>query len=499
MKKKLIRVIALFAIMLLFTSPVFALTVNTNGNNEKSSNAVVPGVTTLELVEKKLCEIPIKDTNNNSVGLFTKELTNFDANKKEATLTLTVKNLMKKESFKKPVEIFLVLDNSDTMKEKYNGKSKIDFVSETADSFANSLFSRFENVKIGIVSFSSVVDNRTSVDDPPVVWGTQNDAKLVLGLSNSLDNVKSKIAEYKTDTAHGAMTNIEAGLNLAEANFSKSTDSEKIVILLSDGVPNLSLGTNKFEYSGTTATNTKNKLVNMDKKGYNIFSVLMGYDQASTPNPQAPMIADNSRHMTNYELLKEIFGTTSKPTVGNFFFINYDKLYGTVNTDIYNKLTSQKDTNLKNLVIKDFFPKEIVDNFNFELVKSANIGTVSTKIDTSDNSITWKIDLLKAEEVATLSYKLTLKDNYDKAIVNKILPTNSKVDLSYEYDGKKGSANSTVSSTVRVKYSESSKDDTTAKKPIPQTGINSTVFIVVISACILAYGIIKIKQINKLK
>ena len=56
MKRNLIRVIAFLMIMLFATSPVFAVTINTgnNGNNETNSNSVVPGVTTLELVEKAL-------------------------------------------------------------------------------------------------------------------------------------------------------------------------------------------------------------------------------------------------------------------------------------------------------------------------------------------------------------------------------------------------------------------------------------------------------------
>ena len=126
MKKSLIRVIAFLVMMLLCTSPVFAVTINTgnNGNNEENSNKVIPGVTTLELVEKKLCEIPITDpSNGDKIGEFTKELTSFDAEKKEAILTLTVKNLMENEDLtKKNLEVFFVLDNSYSMTKTYNNK-----------------------------------------------------------------------------------------------------------------------------------------------------------------------------------------------------------------------------------------------------------------------------------------------------------------------------------------------------------------------------------------
>ncbi len=503
MKKFAVRIIALFAIMLLFTSQVSALTINTgnttgSSNNTQNSNTVVPSVTTLELVEKKLCKIDLKDsTTNEVVGEFTKELTDFNASKKEATLTLTLKSLMKQEVNKKPVEVYLVLDNSFSMTKSYNGKSKSDYVAETASVFVNSLFEHFENAKIGIVSFSCVEPVGSQNED--FHDGTKDDAKLVLPLSNSKEAVNAKISEYKTGE-RGQHTNIEAGLALAEDNFSESTESEKYIILLSDGVPNLCLDTETtLQYSGKIATNTKNKLKTMEESGFHIYSVLMNFYEADVENPMAPVVESTGKHMTYGELTGEIFGTTQNPTVGKFFYIDYNKLNDTINTDIYTDITAVKDTALKDIVIKDYFPKEIVDNFNFEYVKSPNIGQVSEKIDTTDNSITWKVEVLNAEEVATLSYKLTLKDNYDKSIVDKVLPTNSKVDIDYSYNNVKENNSSTDSSTVRVKYLESSKDDTVAKDPIPQTGIHTTMLFTVIATMAITFAIIKVFQIKGLK
>ena len=216
MKRSLIRVIAFLAMMLLCASPVFAITIDTgnNGNNTTNSNGVIPGVTTLELVEKKLCEIPITDPENgDKIGEFTKELTSFDAEKKEAILTLTVKNLMENEDFtKKNLEVFFVLDNSYSMTKTYNNKVKTDYVAEAANDFTHSLLEKFENAKIGLVSFSSVKVAEGAV------YGTLNDAKLLSGLTNSETDLNAKIEDYKKD--QGTYTNIEAGLAVAEANFS---------------------------------------------------------------------------------------------------------------------------------------------------------------------------------------------------------------------------------------------------------------------------------------
>ena len=492
MKKKVISIIALFTLILLSCTPVMALTINTenttktNTENTNTNTSTTTGKTIMEVVEKNICEI-----NLNDMGKFTKELTNFNADKKEVTLTLTVENIMEKEKITKPVEIYLVLDNSYSMTKTYNGKSKMEYVKETASAFTDALFEYFTNPKIGLVSFSSV--DTTASGGVSIQLGTINDANLLLPLSNSKDAIKSKITEYTK--SNGQYTNIEAGLSLAQTNFTTSTDSEKYVILLSDGVPNLSLDTtHTLTYSGTNAANTKKKLQDMNTAGYHTFSVLMGLNESNIENPNAPQIEDGTRHMTYRELAEEIFGTASKPTAGDFFFIDYDNLSTTINDKIFGDITAIKDNSLKNIVIKDYFPKEIIENFNFTHVKSPNIGKVSEKIDTTNNSITWNIELLEEGQIATLSYKLTLKDNYNKEIINKVLPTNSKVDIDFKTADGNGEAYSDVSPSVRVKY-----DETTAGGKIPQTGIDTPIFLAIIIAGIIVFAVIRVKQINDMK
>ncbi len=479
MKKKFFAILAIFTMLFSICATTFAATVSASKS-------------TMTVVDKSICEINLEDK-----GKFTKELTKFDADKKEVTLTLTLKNIAKKENITKPVEMFLILDNSNSMTSTYQGKAKKEYVVETATAFVDSIFDYFENAKIGIVSFSSV-DTTTGSG---LSLGTESDAKLLLNLSDSESTIKNTITNY-TDNK-GPYTNIEAGLAIAEKNFSASTDTEKYVVLVSDGVPNLCLDTNTtLTYSGVVATKTKNRLVEMKNKGYHIFSVLMGLNESNTPNPSAPTISDGSRHMTYRELAEEIFGTVTNPTSGDFYYIDYNSLSTTVNTDIYNKITYAKDNSLKNIVIKDYFPKDIIDNFNFEYVSSPNVGKVSSKIDTTDNSITWEVELLKEGEVATLSYKLILKDEYNEEIVNKIIPTNTKVDINFKTADGKGNAFSDVSPKVKVttqKKVEIPADNTTAEDSLPQTGNYLTTSLFVILAAIIVFVIVKLILLKKVK
>ena len=472
MNKKILSIFCIFTFLFSLCSSSFAATVSASK-------------TTMSVVDKSICEIKLKD-----MGNFTKELTEFDANKKEVTITLTLKNIMEQENITKPIEMFLVLDNSHSMTSTYEGKEKRQYVAETASAFVNALFDHYENAKIGIVSFSSV--------DSGTTLGTENDAKLLLNLSDSKDSVQRTITNYTT--TEGPFTNIEAGLTIAEKNFTSSADSQKYIVLISDGVPNLCLDTNTtLTYSGIIASNTKKKLVDLKDKGYNIFSVLMGLAESNTPNPSAPTIADGSRNMTYRELAEEIFGTSSSPSASEFYYIDYTNLSKTVNTDIFNKITYSKDNTLKNIVVKDYFPKEILENFNFEYVKSPNIGKVSAEVDSSDNSITWEIELLKEGEIATLSYKLTLKDEYNEEIVAKVLPTNTKVDIDFETVDGKGNSNSDVSPKVKLVINEvKDPDKTIAKDPIPQTGVYNVLFIVFASTLIVFTAIIvRRSKLNK--
>ena len=226
----------------------------------------------------------------------------------------------------------------------------------------------------------------------------------------------------------------------------------------------------------------------------------MGSDDSKLENPEAPIVESTGKHLTYGELAEEVFGTVTSPTAGKFYYIDYEDLFSTINNDIYQNITVTKDNSLKNIVIKDYFPREILENFNFEYVKSPNIGKVSADVDSSDNSITWEIELLKEGEVATLSYKLTLKDEYNEEIVKKILPTNEKVDIDFETRDGKDKESSDVSPKIRLLVEEV-PDNTISDKPIPQTGIYNVIstisVILIISILFNVIRFQKLKNKNK--
>ena len=487
MKTKLISFLALFIV--LFTtlgSSAFAVTMPTEDNNSK----VEANKTTLEVVDKSICEMDL-----DNMGHFRKELTHFDVEKRELTITLTVNNTANVEEAEKPVEVFLVLDNSNSMTKTYNNKNKIDYVTDVANSFATSLFSHFKDIKIGIVGFSSTKEFVKGTT------GSLADASVLLPLSNSAEAVKNTINSYGTE--HGPWTNIEAGLSLAKSNFSSDADTKKYIVLLSDGVPNLSLDTeHTLTYSGINASNTKKKLQELSQE-YMLYSVLMGYYEKDVQCPKA--FIENGKEMTYGELAEEIFGTQTTPTAGKFYYINYENLNDTINKDIFNDITYKKDNSLKNIVIKDYIPQKIMNNFDFMHSIAPNIGTVTDKVDTSDNnSITWTIPVLEEGKTATLSYKLKLKDHVEKSVLNEIIPTNTKVDIDFETPDGKDKTTSDVSPKVKITYEEPKKpevpkDNTVAEKPIPQTGNYTNIFFVLAIVGIVVFATTRMIKLKNLR
>lgn len=433
--------------------------------------AATTGKTTLELVENTVCTINVDD-----LAKFEKKITKFSKEEKSATLTLSLKNTKVSESTTKPVEVFLVIDNSASMRENKVGDiTREKAVINSANKLVDELFEANKNAKVGLVSFSSLDTTKGETE------GTINDGKLLLTLSDSKSKIKETISSIPTTNA-GPRTNIEAGITIASQNYTKNKNTNRYIVLLTDGCPNNDLSGTFAKYSGTVASNTKSKLQSIEKGGINIIGAMIGLNST---------VVEQQSGKTYQALAEEVFGTTANPTISNYYYVNdtAEDIESTIVNKIYSNIIVKKDNTLKNFVIKDYFPKEIIDNFNFEYVASPNLGKISQKVDTTDNSITWTIPELKEGETATVSYKLTLKDNYNKEIIDKILPTNTKVDLKGEdSDGKKYEKTSTESPKVRVLY-EDKKDNTIANTIIPQTGEGnaiSTIICVIATVAIIA-------------
>ena len=326
-------------------------------------------------------------------------------------------------------------------------------------------------LKIGIVSFSSNVDStqEATLADANVVSPLSNDAST---LNSAIDNIQ----------ANGPRTDLDAGLTLASQQFTDEANN-KYMIVLTDGVPNIALEYNNPYYSDDVINSTKSKLQELDSQGIQLTTMLTGI----TDEDYVPTGITKSYG----EIITEIFGTEENPTVGNFYYVTDDQVEETITNDIYNSLLPIS-LSYTDIVIKDYFPQEIIDNFEFAYVSQANIGEISAEVDSTDNSITWTIPELATGETATVQYTLKLKEDFDSSIVNKLLDTNERVDITYkDFNDEEHEETSDVTPVLRL---------TEPPAELPKAGLTTILIICGIAVIgLLLFSLIKLNTYKNIK
>ena len=423
----------------------------------------------MEVVEEPVCTIQIGENSK-----FEKKLINKDLTNKEVTLQLQVTN--EEENSKPTGELMLVLDNSDSMNElvepdNEQSESRKDLIFESSKTLVSNLLEGNDNLQIGIVSFSSNVDSSQE--------GTSADANVVAALSNNATELNNAISNIE---ANGPRTDLDAGITLASKQFTE-TDNNKYMIVLTDGVPNIALGYNNPYYSDDVINTTKAKLQQLENEGINITTMLTGIDDED----YTPINIEK----TFGEIINEIFGTEENPTTGNFYYVTDDEVEETITNDIYNSLLPVSQS-YKNIVIKDYFPQEIIDNFEFAYVSDTNIGEISAEVDPTDNSITWTIPELASGQTATVQYTLKLKEDFDSSIVDKLLDTNEKVDITYkDFNNKDQSQTSDVTPVLRL---------TEPPAVLPKAGMTTILITVGVAVvALLIFSLIRLSQLRNIK
>lgn len=426
----------------------------------------------MEVVEEPVCTIEFGENSS-----FEKRLIEKDLNNKEVTIQLQVVN--NEEDLKPTGELMLVLDNSNSMNETIDESgttTRKDLIFESAKSLVSSLLENNDDLQVGIVSFSSYYNPSDSTDVSQEA--TLADASLVSTLSNDSSALTASIDSIE---ANGPRTDLDAGITLASEQFTDSA-SNKYMIVLTDGVPNISLEHNNPYYSDDVINTTKSKLQELDEQGIKMTTMLTGINNED----ETPFGSTK----TYGQIITEIFGTEESPTVGNFYYVTDDQVEDTITNDIYNSLLPISQS-YKDIVIKDYFPQEIIDNFEFAYVSDANIGTISAEVDPTDNSITWTIPELASGQTATVQYTLKLKENYDSSIVDKLLDTNEKVDITYT-DFNEEEQNDTSDVTPVLKLTE-------PPAILPHAGTTTIVIALgVIAIGLLIFSFIKLKAYKNL-
>lgn len=443
--RKTLKFVLILMITLAFATSTFAAT------------NVASGDATMKLVENNVCDITF-----GKYGSFEKKLVKCDTDNKTIDISLTAKNNQEKLA-DKAGEVVLLIDGSNSMKSEtvtVNGTTttRENLVLTSAQELVNKLFTSNDKIKIGVVEFATSTDVTKE--------GTAADANTITStLSNDKTTITNALNTVSTDKM-GARTDIEEGLKAADALLAKSTDTtaSKYVVVLTDAIPNTATGVTFDTYSDKTAVPTKNELLALKSKNINVVSMLINMTddeiQASLETPKP----------TYKEVAQKIFGTTSNPTAGPVYYVTDKDVTTTITNSIYADLIPTNEYALTDIVIKDYFPKNIIDNFDFAYLTQPAIGNVTAKVDTTDNSITWTISELKPQETATFSYRLKIKSTISSDIIGVNLPTNKNVTIDYKENAKSGDQKQNDKCPIVALDVEATKD-------IPQTGNNTGIIV----------------------
>ena len=432
----------------------------------------------MEIVENNICNIELNEDSK-----FEKKIISSNLDKHQVTLQLQINNNAINEI--PEGELMLVIDSSDSMNTKITDTTtRKDLVLNSANKLVENLLSiNSSTLKIGVVTFSASQEQSE--------MGTEKDAQLVTTFTNDLKTLKTKISAIE---GTGSYTNLDAGLKLAQKTFTTEKNN-KYIIVLTDGVPNMNVGNSdlvKIEALEKVISTTKETLLSL--KDINVISLLTGID-----DEKATVRTDGTNSYTYGQVIEGVFGTEEKPTIGKFYKINDKEIEKTITEEIYSDLVPVAKT-LKDITVVDYFPKEIVENFDMAYVQGTDTSKISASIDKETNTITWTIPELEAGKSINVQYTLTLKDEFDEKIIDKILDTNQKVDIDFnDFDNQKQTKTSDVTPKIKlteIKQTEPTKDDTKATEELPKTGAPILIGFVSIAFITTIVFAIKSKKFN---
>lgn len=414
-------------------------------------------ITTLDTIvqssEKKYFE--------NDQGNISKSIVESDPDKGEITIELKIANEKKKtsEETNKGTEVIFVIDNSVSMEEKVNeNETRRDAVISAAKEFTSKLYKNMDNIKVGLLYYYGY-------DFSFETTGKISTTKVLANLTEDEEKVQNALTTL-SNAQYNYGTNTDAGLSKAETLFSKDSGKQKYIILLSDGVPNhaidVPIGSTSMETEERNQEiirKTRETLFGINEENIKLITILTGLGE----------LEENDQ-----KILESVFGTTEKPTVGLLYNIEDTDIDKIIREEIFIKIFEEAQKPITNVKIVDYFPENIIDNFEFSYIGNPSNGTVNgNSIDSSKKTITWYIDKLKGEETATLKYKLKIKDMNNKELINKAIATNEKVVVDYT-DKEKKDYTVTLESSPKIRLTEKSKVTETPKPPDKLTPQNTT-------------------------
>lgn len=407
---------------------------------------VLAATVTMEVVEDNICTIEL-----NEYSTLEKKLINTELEKHKVTLQLKISN--EPQMIAPSGELMIVIDSSSSMNDIVEGETtRKDIVLESANKLVNKLLeANSESLKIGVVTFSSSSEKD---ENGYYIIGTEADAQKVCEFTNDAKVLNESISAIE---GTGQYTNLDAGLQLAKSQFSNE-ENNKYMIVLTDGLPNLAVGYNDLvTYEGMVNVIAQTRKTLESLENVKLITMLTGIS-----DEEAVFRKEGENIYTYGQVTQTVFGTEESPKQGKFYKISDTEIEETIIEETYKDLLPVERT-LTNITVIDYIPEEIAKNFNITLAEDSK--EMSAIISEDQRTITWKIENLKPAETKILKFDLVLKEQFEESIINKILNTNEKVDITYtDYEGADNYNTSDVTPKIKLIAND------IAPVPLPDAG-----------------------------
>lgn len=416
----------------------------------------------------------------NDQGYISKKIVDSNSNAGEVTIELKLinKNKENNNNVYENTEVWIIVPELKNVDKKM--QEKINFTMN----MCNEILSKNSNVKIGIIGVKGPTKSGVN--------GTENDAEYVSELSNDYTFIQNNLNNMNSEK-NSYLLNHQAGLRLASKSF--SNNANKFLITLIDGITQTGIGIDNIVSStidedlNQKATGVKSEMDKLKKENIN-FMVFRSENDNYIYTYSSGTKVDANKY------IDMMYGTVDNPYVGKIYKVNDENIKKVIEEDICSDITSVMHNPINTVKVVDYFPEDITENFEFSYVGTPSVGTASNSIDLESKTITWDIGTLKGDEVATLKYKLKIKDMKNTQLLNKTISTNEKVVLTYK-DSESKDYSVELTSSPKIQLSEvkeendsnlsndnttpkqdTEKDNTTSKGNLPYTGANVTILVV---------------------
>lgn len=487
--KKIIKILNIFLIIYI----VFSAFANVWAADIKTSLQVIKQASETKYLE-------------NDQGYISKTIVNSKPETGEITIEVKVSNLAKdKENTQtyEDTEIYMMVsENISTSKNTEKIEKYIDDIVK----LSSNIVKVNSKTKIGIIGIKGTIrdsqeDENGNLNigdnDEREVNGSKENAEIVVEPTNKVEDIRSGLQNMNSSKT-SYYSNLQAAIRLANKSYSNNTN--KILISLFDGVPNIAIGVKeKVSYGGWTQYNTVEEAVKakyenvatytrneiLELKNNDVSFILLrpadtSYDESWYDTSTGEKILD----FDGSPYVQKLYGTIENPTYGKMYNFTDENIDTIIAENIYQDVKLLMQSDINSVKVTDYFPKEILNNFDITIHKPST-GTTSNEIDKETNTLEWNIEILEGNSVGTLQYTLKLKDMENENLLEKTISTNEKIVLQYK-DINEKEYTVTLSSSPQVKLSQIVQEDTTtAPTEIPQTGQNIFAGVLIITILII--------------